>query len=125
MGSPRWLKKPEDRLELLTAEYSSNVRKIASRLADHSKLDHVDEKHVNQAHEALVVCGLSLVPWYKRPQLKTSVGGIIFGAAFSVPGLVPLLGLMPNLVTPVSWFGLILLVVVGLLLVVWGWLDRH
>ncbi len=125
MYSPRWLAKPEQRLKDLTAEYNGNLRKIASRLAAHGKLDNVNEKHVDEAHEALVVSGLNLVPWYRRPQLKTSAGGVISGAALSVPGIVPLLPIDPKFVTPISWFGVILCVVVGMLFIVFGWLDRH
>ena len=125
MNSPRWLAKPEQRLKELTAEYNSNLRKIASRLAAHGQLDNVNEKHVDEAHEALVVSGLSSVAWYKRPQLKTSAGGVIAGASLSVTGIVPLFELNQQQEQLVSWFGVVMCIVVGGLLILFGWLDQH
>ena len=122
---PKWLKKPEDRLELLSKTYQQNVKTIATRMASHNQLSHVDERHVDHAHDALVVVGLSLLPWYGRPQIKSAFGGALIGGGFSMIDVVPLLPLPSHVVTPASWVVFAVLVISGALLLIWSWAASH
>ena len=124
MPSPRWLKKPEERLDDLVKTYHRNLKTIATRMADHSQLEKVDEKHVDHAHEALVAVGLSLVHWSRRPQMKTTVGGTAVGLSFSMMGLVPYLAIQEKWVTPISWIVFLTFLLFGLAMLIWGWVAH-
>ena len=123
MAIRKWLGPPSEELDRLVKLYSKNLHDIATRLADQCQLQRVDIKHVTQAHEALAAVGLSLIPWYKKPQLKTSIGGTLFGSGFSAISLVPLFGLPQDLVNPVSWGVFVVCLSMGLVFMVWGWLG--
>ena len=124
MGTtPSWLKKPQERVDALVKQYEDNVRRMAVRLAIHENSNTIGERHVNNAHEALIRSGLSMMPWFKSQRFKTSVGGFFVGASFSLYGLVPLTPIQKEWIVPASWCVLIICLLIGLIFYVWGFLD--
>lgn len=123
MASPRWGKEAEEKSAGFVADFKDNLRRITIRLAIHERADTIDERHVLNAHEALLRTGLDRTPWWKRSQLKTGAGGLLCAFSASVPDLVPLLQLPAPYVIPACYVGIGVCLVIGTFLLVSGWLD--
>jgi hypothetical protein len=52
---------------------------MASVSARHEKAEFVLTRHVDKAFEALGRLGLTIKPWYKRPELEVSGGLLLLG----------------------------------------------
>ena len=87
--TPRAPKASEDREEGYVAEFRTNLRRIAIRLAHHQKSSIVDLPHLDEAFNALCRIGILRQPWWKRPEFDTTLGGVFVGAAFAAPDVLP------------------------------------
>jgi len=69
--------------------FDSSLSRIATRLARHDDVDSVSETHVKKAYSILAAYGLDRGPWWKRPQLKVTISGVLCAAALAVPDYAP------------------------------------
>ena len=123
MGEPVWANEARKAAVKTADAYKQALRQIAEGLARHDGCERVLENHVREAARVLAISANSRKPWYKRPELEISIGGVIFGWAGCVPDFVS--GFVPNhaqwkeSVIPAA---MIVMVIVGSFLVSHGWL---
>jgi len=123
-GDLRYGREAEDLLGNLVEDFKKNLSRITRRLAHHERAETVDCRHVTNAFESMIRCGLDRTPWWKRPQLKITVSGALVGAALATPDVATLLSANPQYSTPLAWIGIICFSVAGLGVYVWGWLQN-
>lgn len=122
----RYGRKAEDRLKNYVESFKGNLSKITRRLARHERAETIDVRHVDNAYEALIRCGLDRLPFWQRPQLKITISGFLIAAALATPDFAPYLAGENQLLQNVLfWAGVIIFSTIAIGIYIWGWLQNR
>jgi hypothetical protein len=120
MTEPRWPPDTRNLINVLAGIFHKNLADIAKACARHEASEVVLQRHANEAFDTLGRIGLNRRPWYKRPDLETALGGLIFGAGASLPDVVS--GLFDDFQHPILTAMMIACFIIGAGTVFHGWL---
>lgn len=120
--SPSWSKPAKEKLAEINSEYEVNVRRIALRLARHSKSTFVDEQHVMEARSSLSRLGLSQRSIWQRPEAEVGLGVTILSGTLSIHDLVELVPWIKNENQIfATWAGIVVCLILGIFFILHGW----
>jgi hypothetical protein len=80
---PDWPRPTHQHHKQRVAQFSANLKAVASSIASHEGLDATSVIHVDEAHLALAKAGLCRKKWYLRPEFEVGAGALLFGIALS------------------------------------------
>ncbi len=103
-------------------DFKEDLRSVAEAMANHDRVQHVSEKHVNEAFAALARSGMNCKPFYLRADFWTGMGGLLVGLSFSIPDAIGATAKgmkMPQLENA-SFPSMITVMTVGIMLFFWS-----
>jgi hypothetical protein len=86
---PEWPNDSTERANKHSADYGSNLKRIAETLARQEHCEFVLERHVDEAFDTLARLGLSKLGFWRRPELQITAGSILIGASWVFPDVLP------------------------------------
>ncbi len=106
----------EERTAELVEGFKDNLRRITLRLTYHDQASSVDKRHVDQANEALVNCGLCRGSIWSSSQLKMTASNGLIGVAAFAPDIAPHISKDPEVVARIVWCGIPLCLILAVCL---------
>lgn len=103
-------------------DFKEDLRSVAEAMANHDRVQHVSEKHVNEAFGALARAGLNCKPFYVRADFWAGIGGLLTGISFSVPDALSATatGMKTPSIANLSFPLMVIVLAMGIMLFCWS-----
>jgi hypothetical protein len=121
--SPRWAPESEACYKEYVKKFTESLRRLTLRFAHHGRANTIDVFHVDEAFEALVRFGLRRQAWYKRSELKITIGAALVATAVSTPDFMPLLSDDVARQQAITIGSIIVFGFLGGMAYLWGWFQ--
>jgi len=126
MSDVRYGKESEQLVGDRVEEFKGNLSRVTRRFARHERAQTIDVRHVENAYEALVRCGLERMPWWQRPQMKLTLSGFFVAAALATPDFAPYFSNGNEKTQAILfWTGISVFSLCAVGMYVWGWLQNR
>jgi hypothetical protein len=83
-----WQRDSQKRLGSHAERIKSNLRAVATAIAQQERVGAVSARHVDDAYQALARVGLRVAPWYKRTEVEAAIGGMLVSFSLASPDIV-------------------------------------